>query len=196
LTDILLVGRSREALVFARDVGCTPAAMVDPRHPARQWLDLPAFQRDEDAIGAVRFRRVILAIDAPAARARAFDLYAKAGLEFVDLCASRPGDGTVHGRSLFLQRLANLSVDCRIGDGVRINVGANVMHDVSLDDFVTVAPNAVLLARVRVGRYSYVGAGAVILPGVSVGKDCMVGAGAVVTHNIADGQTVKGAPAR
>jgi acetyltransferase-like isoleucine patch superfamily enzyme len=188
LTDILLVGRSREALVFARDVGCTPAAMVDPRHPARQWLDLPAFQRDEDAIGAVRFRRVILAIDAPAARARAFDLYAKAGLEFVDLCASRPGDGTVHGRSLFLQRLANLSVDFRLGDGV--------MHDVSLDDFVTVAPNAVLLARVRVGRYSYVGAGAVILPGVSVGKDCMVGAGAVVTHNIADGQTVKGAPAR
>jgi sugar O-acyltransferase (sialic acid O-acetyltransferase NeuD family) len=196
MSGVLLVGRSRETLVLARECGYPPDAMVDPIHEGDTWLGLPAYRTDEAAIRTGQFSQVILAIDAPSARARAFACYEKAGLGFLDLCASKPGDGTVHGKALLLQRLANLSVDCRLGDGVRINVGANVMHDVSLGHFVTVAPNAVLLARVRVGDGSYIGAGAVVLPDVRIGRNCVVGAGAVATRDIPDTRTVKGVPAR
>lgn len=41
-----------------------------------------------------------------------------------------------------------------------------------------------------------IGAGAAILPGITIGKNAMVGAGAVVTHNVPDGATVVGNPAK
>jgi UDP-2-acetamido-3-amino-2,3-dideoxy-glucuronate N-acetyltransferase len=48
----------------------------------------------------------------------------------------------------------------------------------------------------RVARRASIGSGAVIMCGVTIGADAMVGAGAVVTHDVADGATVAGVPAR
>jgi len=52
------------------------------------------------------------------------------------------------------------------------------------------------LGRAVIGELSYIGANATILPGVRIGARCVVGAGAVVTRDVADGETVKGNPAR
>ena len=41
-----------------------------------------------------------------------------------------------------------------------------------------------------------IGAGAIILPGLTLGKGCKIGAGAVVTHNVPQGETWVGNPAR
>ena len=48
----------------------------------------------------------------------------------------------------------------------------------------------------HVKRGSSLGSGAVILCGVTIGEGALVGAGAVVTHDVSDGATVAGVPAR
>jgi len=183
-------------LVLAREQGHEPAAVVDPSLTARDWLGLPAFASDEKAIASSGCRRAILAIDAPERRKDVFERYSAAGIEIVSLLATKPGEATTYGPGLTLQRSSFLSVDCALGRGVRLNVGASVFHDCKVGDFVSVAPFAVVLGRVTIGAGSYVGANATVLPDVVVGRNCMIGAGAVVTKDVADGAVVKGNPAR
>ena len=182
-------------LALARELGFLPTALADPRCEAHTWEDLPVFRADDEAI-STGFDAAILAIDDPSSRERAFERYRSAGIAFLSVTFTEPGAGTSHGESLLVQRLANLSVDCTLGHGVRLNTGANVMHNVTLGDFVTVAPNAVLLANVTVGALSYVGANATVLQGITIGRGSMIGAGAVVTRDVSDGVVVKGNPAR
>jgi acetyltransferase-like isoleucine patch superfamily enzyme len=49
---------------------------------------------------------------------------------------------------------------------------------------------------IQVRHRASIGSGAVILPGVTIGENAKVGAGAVVTHDVPDGATVAGVPAR
>jgi sugar O-acyltransferase (sialic acid O-acetyltransferase NeuD family) len=193
--DILLVGCSLETFVLARDLGSAPSALVDPGTEDPGWDGVAFYRSDEVAVQA-GFKAAILAIDAPADRRRAFDYYSSAGIEILTLTHGEPGQGTVWGGGLLVQRLANLSVDCTLGAGVRLNTGANVMHDVRLGDFVTIGPNAVLLAGVEVGAQGYVGANATVLQGLEIGAGATVGAGAVVTRNVPEGAVVMGNPAR
>ena len=50
--------------------------------------------------------------------------------------------------------------------------------------------------RTKVGNCVRIGSGAVILPGITIGDHAIIGAGAVVTHDVAEGTTVAGVPAR
>jgi sugar O-acyltransferase (sialic acid O-acetyltransferase NeuD family) len=183
-------------LVLARDHGHEPAAVVDPSLTGRDWLGLPAIASDENAIASSGCGRAILAIDSPEQRKHAFERYSAAGIEIMSLLATTPGEATVYGPGLTLQRSSFLSVDCAVGRAVRLNVGASVFHDCKVGDFVTVAPFAVVLGRVTIGAETYVGANATVLQDVVVGRNCMIGAGAVVTNDVADGAVVKGNPAR
>ena len=77
---------------------------------------------------------------------------------------------------------------------------------VTLEDDVTLAGYThilthnwignVKIAPVRIKKGAEVGVRAIILPGVTVGENAVVGAGAVVTHDVPDGVTVVGSPAR
>ena len=107
----------------------------------------------------------------------------------VDLTA-RFGAGTV-----VLHR-AIVQADAQLGKHVIINTGASVDHDCIIQDFAQIGPGAVLCGNVRIGTGTLIGAGAVLLPGVSVGAWATVGAGSVVTHDVPDGATVWGNPAR
>ena len=84
----------------------------------------------------------------------------------------------------------------RVGANVILNVGCFVAHDCRVGAHCHIAPGVLMSGGSSVGNRSFIGAGAVLLPGVRVGNDCIVGAGAVVTHDVADGQTVVGIPAR
>ena len=52
------------------------------------------------------------------------------------------------------------------------------------------------ILETRISRRAFVGVHAVILPGVTVGPNSIVGAGSVVTHDVPEGATVVGVPAR
>lgn len=51
-------------------------------------------------------------------------------------------------------------------------------------------------APITIGTHSWITGGAQILPGVSIGKSSIIAMNSVVSHNVADGQTVGGVPAR
>ena len=197
MARILLAGASIEALAMCRRLGHQVVAVSDPaRAGEAQWQGLPCHASDAQAIAREDVDGVVVAIDAPAARRKAHHALAGLGACILDAVDGRKGDDVVSGRGLFVQTLANLSEGSRVGEGTRLNIGANVMHDAWLGDFVTIAPGAILLGRVSVGDGSYIGAGAVVLPEITIGRDVMVGAGAVVTRPVPDGSVVKGVPAR
>jgi putative colanic acid biosynthesis acetyltransferase WcaF len=63
-------------------------------------------------------------------------------------------------------------------------------HDHRRDDFPLIS------APIRIGDRAWVCTRAIILPGVVVGARAVAGAGSVVTHDIPDGCTAAGNPAR
>jgi bifunctional UDP-N-acetylglucosamine pyrophosphorylase/glucosamine-1-phosphate N-acetyltransferase len=99
---------------------------------------------------------------------------------FVEVNRSHLGSGTI------VRHLAYLG-DAEVGE--RVNVGATA---------VTANFDGNRKNPTRIGAGSLVGAGAVLVAPVSVGARAVVGANAVVTkgHDVADGQTVVGVPAR
>jgi len=86
--------------------------------------------------------------------------------------------------------------DAKIGEGCIINHNATIEHDCVIGDFCHIAPAATLSGGVTLGAQCLVGAGATILPYLVIGDFVTIGAGAVITHNLPDGVTVMGCPAR
>ena len=66
------------------------------------------------------------------------------------------------GLAIILQRFSYVSADVRIGDFVKLNVGAQIHHDCAIGAFSTVAPEAKLMGNVHVGERCYIGANAVV----------------------------------
>jgi len=91
---------------------------------------------------------------------------------------------------------AVLNAACVISEGAVVNSGAIIEHDCSVGRFAHIAPGAVLGGAVIIGEATLVGIGARIKPGLHIGDNVTIGAGAVVCDDLADGVTVKGAPAR
>src|SRR5204863_2063126 len=110
----------------------------------RQYPDVPAF----------------VSVDEPEHRARLVDLYAQLGFRFATLIHPRAklSRTATHGIGVMVQYGAHLSANVRLDDHVRINVYANVMHDVRVGRFTTIAPNAVILGRVTIHERCYIGA--------------------------------------
>ena len=75
--------------------------------------------------------------------------------------------------------------DATVGDGANIGAGA-VTANYDGDD----------KHRTEIGADAFVGSDTVLVAPVRVGKGARTGAGSVVTHDIADGETVVGVPAR
>jgi sugar O-acyltransferase (sialic acid O-acetyltransferase NeuD family) len=82
-----------------------------------------------------------------------------------------------------------------IGAHAIVNSRAGVDHDASLGDYAHVSA-AHLGAGAHAGEGALLGIGSVVLPFRRVGRWTTVGAGAVVTHDVPDGMTVVGNPAR
>lgn len=94
---------------------------------------------------------------------------------------------------------------CTIGDRVSIQTACHITRGVVIEDDVFIGPRVVTLndkltggsmAFPRICRGAKVGGGSVILPGVTIGANAVVGAGSVVTHDVPEGATVLGNPAR
>lgn len=145
-----------------------------------------------------RQKSIVITPDIPSVRKRIYNLYERESLVFENLISNKAtiSPSVKFGCGNIVQKLVHISSCVEIGNFVKINVGANVMHDNIIGDFVTIAPNAVLLGRVKVEEGAYIGANATILPNVKIGKNAIVGAGAVVTKDVCDNLVVVGVPAK
>lgn len=100
--------------------------------------------------------------------------------------------------------------DVVIGDDVTVKCGVQLWDGIAIGDGVCIGANATFtndrhpvaknrgfrLGRTCIEAGATIGANATILPGVRIGVRAVVGAGAVVTHDVPDGVTVVGNPAR
>jgi len=83
-----------------------------------------------------------------------------------------------------------------VGPAGIVNTGATIDHDCVLGHAVHISPGANLAGEVAVGHQSWVGIGANIKQQIVIGESVMIGAGATVVHNVGDGLTVIGTPAK
>jgi sugar O-acyltransferase (sialic acid O-acetyltransferase NeuD family) len=162
-------------------------------------LTLPHLGSDED--GSRIFQdfpdcQFVMAMDKPPIKNALCNRYPKDGFGgyiSTDTYVSRNSD--VDGTAV-VQKSAYVSHSVTLGEFTKINVGAQIHHDVVIEPFVTVAPGALIMGNVQVGSGSYIGAGAVIRQNIIIGENVVIGAGAVVVHDIANGTTAMGVPAR
>lgn len=100
------------------------------------------------------------------------------------------GDGTL------LAPHSLVTTRTRIGQHCIVNVKASVSHDCIISDYCNINPGATICGDVQLGEGCYIGAGATVIEKCKIGAWTIVGAGAVVTHDLPDGVTAVGVPAR
>jgi len=91
---------------------------------------------------------------------------------------------------------AVIQAGCKINANSIVNTRASVDHDCHIGAHVHIAPGVTLSGGVSVGDASHIGTGATVIQGVTIGKECLVAAGSVLLHDISEGITVMGVPAR
>lgn len=93
------------------------------------------------------------------------------------------GAGTTIGPDVTLGRHTHIGAGCTL---TRTTIG----------DYCQIAPGVDIAGDVTIGDRVFVGVGARIANLVNIGNDVTIGAGAVVLHDVPDGATVAGVPAR
>jgi maltose O-acetyltransferase len=109
-----------------------------------------------------------------------------------------------YGFNVFLGDGVYINTGCTILDTAPVRIGARTMFGPSVHiycaehhkDAVERAASMEIARAVEIGEDVWVGGGAIILAGIRIGNAAIIGAGAVVTHDVAEGATVVGNPAR
>lgn len=126
---------------------------------------------------------------------------------FINLYGCAIGDDCMIGTFVEIQQGVVIGARCRIQSHTFICTGVTLESDVFVGHGVVFINDrhpsvAATLARswklesILVGAAASIGSGALIMGGVRIGAGAKIGAGAVVTHDVAEGATVAGVPAR
>lgn len=106
------------------------------------------------------------------------------------IIASEHGDGCV------FCPYSVVTVDCKLGDHVHMNLHSDIGHDCIIGDYVTLAPSARVSGRCNIGEGVYIGTNAVIREGVTIAPWTVIGAGSVVLNDITESGTYVGSPVK
>ncbi|MBR2526884.1 MAG: acetyltransferase [Blautia sp.] len=100
------------------------------------------------------------------------------------------------GRGCVFYWDVRISVNCRIGDGVLLNDGVALGHDVVIGDYTSIMPGTRISGSCTIGEEVNIGGAAFIIPGKKVGDHARIAAGSVVFSHVKSGTTVLGNPAK
>lgn len=207
LQRVLIVGAGAQAqavadvLLFLAEQGkpVAPVGFVDdnPALAGRRFFDLPVFGGLE-TISRLPHDALIVGIGSNRARRQIYESLVLRGERFVSVVhpSAVLSRDVELGSGTYIGATAVVSVTSRIGNNVVLNGTACLGHHVTIGDHVHVAPGVTIAGGVRIGTGTMVGIGANILPRLCVGEGCMVGSGALVRHDVPNGATVVGVPAR
>ncbi|MCU0440922.1 MAG: acetyltransferase [Bacteroidia bacterium] len=100
------------------------------------------------------------------------------------------------GKGLNIMHHAHIFPEVIIEDGVLINAGSYIHHNVCIGQFSEIGPQCVLAGGVRIGKYVQLGAGCIVKPTIQICDDVVIGAGTVVYQNIDEPGTYVGSSLR
>ncbi len=142
-------------------------------------------------------------IGAPAARRRAVEEVAQAGLGFATVIhhgvfISRH---TTIGEGCVICSNVSVTVNITLGPHAFINLGCTIGHDSVIGRYVNMSPGVNLSGNVDVGAEADLGTNASIINGfpdrkLMIGAGACIGAAACVTRDVEPGVTVVGIPAK
>jgi sugar O-acyltransferase (sialic acid O-acetyltransferase NeuD family) len=148
-------------------------------------------------------KKVAVAIASSRARQEVVERCRAAGASFFEVRAANAieMDDVEIGEGALISPFVTFTSNIRIGAQFHANLYSYVEHDCVIGDYVTFAPGVRCNGNVHIGDHAYVGAGAIIRQGkpgepLRIGAGAVVGMGAVVTHDVPEGATVVGNPAR
>lgn len=198
--EVILVGGFHEIIELCENLGKKIVGIIDNQLEGN-YLGYTIL--GDDTMADTLYQKykdipLIISPDNPGVREKLFHYYSGIGFRFSTLISHRAivSKSAQIGIGTIIQDGVNISVFSKVGNFVKINSFANLMHDVVVDNFATIAPNAVVLGRVHIGAKAYIGANATILPKIDVAEETIVGAGAVVTKDTDQKSTVIGIPAK
>ena len=171
---------------------------IEKKH--NDCFNLTYLGNDKDFISNYSFQKshkLSITLDDNSKRNFLFDYYKKHSYEFATIVSKKSNLSkfcTV-GNGCIIQDLTNISFNVNLGINVKVNTGANVMHDVFIGGHSTMAPNCVLLGYVKIGDRCFIGSNSTVLPWVEINSDSTLGAGSVATKNLETG-VYAGVPAR
>jgi acetyltransferase EpsM len=156
---------------------------------------------DDIAAPAIRRQWGIIAVGSKPrsdTRQRIHERFERTGLKWACVihASATVATSSAVGQGVAVCASATINPGARIDDHAIVNTGAIVEHEVAIGAFVHLGPGAVVGGGASIGRGTYIGLGARVRDHVQVGNDVVIGMGAVVLHDVPDGATFVGVPAR
>lgn len=170
---------------------------VSPLPYHKSLKNLQYFGNDDDflAVATNSSFEINFGLDNPNLKLKLYRKLRISGYDLISLSAL-VHESAKWGEGLISQHRTVIGPHTSFGKFVKLNIGAQIHHDVKIGDFCTIAPGAIILGSSTVGALTFIGAGAIIMPHISIGEGVVVGAGAVVTRDVENSQMVKGVPAK
>jgi len=106
------------------------------------------------------------------------------------------GENVNYGEGCIFSPYSVVTVDCRIGNHLHMNLHTDIGHDCTIGDFVTMSPGSRISGNCKIGNCVYIGSNAVIREGVTICDNVTIGAGAIVLNDITESGTYVGVPAK
>lgn len=176
----------------------TIQGFIDEISSAKEHLGYPILAKSLDELDDTHQYFYFIAIGNNGKRKIWYDRLVANGLRLVNIVdkSSLVSPHAKIGNCCFIGKLAVVNSKAAIGNDCIINTRALVEHGCHVHDHVNLSTNSVINGDVEVGDGSFIGSCAVTIGQVKIGKWSTVGAGSVVIHDVEDGVTVAGVPAK